>query len=112
MIGLQCTFLVVWEFSACTCQNYYWSVAGNTRAKDKTDALRASELPGLQFLKQHRDFLKLDNRDSLVENPETSAMWTKSPMQNDSSFITHKIRRIISMCFLQTHIIEVSSFHY
>ena len=67
----------------------YWSVAGNSRSPEKTETLRTSELPGLEFLQRQRVHIGKDQRDSLTENLDTSALWTKSPLSDDGSYISN-----------------------
>ena len=58
----------------------YWSRAGNRRDPDKTQRLRNAEKPQLTYMANHAIHIANDQRDGLIENPLTSALWDYSPL--------------------------------
>ena len=58
----------------------YWSRAGNSRDPDKTKCLRQAEEPMHIFGGNHICHLHREGRGWLVENPDGSAIFTKSPL--------------------------------
>ena len=58
----------------------YWSIAGRSRKPEVTQRCRNQETDMLNFIVMHVDYILEDFRHCLVENPETSKIWTESPL--------------------------------
>ena len=59
----------------------YWSRAGNTRDPEVTAERRQQETGMLKFILQKACDTSDQGRHGLFENPKTSAIWTKSPLE-------------------------------